>query len=361
MNTIPPHAPATQAPLLQMKGASLESLTTGLLAGRTTAKSLAELHGMTPKQFHKALRNSTFGAWTDWLHAALPLCQSTTGISALITDDTVVGHPSGRVLPLGKVLFHQKWKRPLYAQNLVALAWTDGTRVILLGLRPWVPDSGVTKHQLLEEMLEEVISGGLKADWLLFDGWYLRPELVYWCAKHRIHWASRLRRDRIVETDKGPIEDRWEYRADELAAAFAEREYRWYPEFRKYAKGVELTTRLSPRPLKVALVKDHYHDNLDAMRFWACSAPVDVPTILRLVKLRWGIEVAFRYLKQHLGLEKCIIRTPHILTLWWNLLWSAYNTVASGQTRRRNWSTAKIHLLAAREPHATMHSAYVAA
>lgn len=309
---------------------------------------------MNPKQFHKALKASFLAGWNQWTQTMVPLCLSETGISALIADDTVLGHPSGRVLPFAKCLHHGASHRVVFSQNLVALAWTDGRRVILLGLRPWEPNSGISKHQILREMLDEVIACGLGAQWLLFDGWYLTPDLVLWCLEQRIHWASRLRRDRLVETEEGALDERWQYRTDELAAGFAEAQYRWYPQFRKYAKGVEVTTNLTPQPLRIAMVKDHYHDNLDKMRFWVCSAPVDVPTILRLTKLRWGVEVVFRYLKQHLRVEKCIIRTPHIIRIWWSLIWTAFNRVAELQDTDRNWASAKLHLLTRRKPHATM-------
>lgn len=343
--------------LLKVAGASLGSLTEALLSGKTTAKAVGEAHGMSPKQFHKALKRASSAGWQDWTRAMLPLCESRTGLSALIADDTVAGHPSGKVLPFAKVLYHGTLHRPVYSQNLVALAWTDGTRVILLGLRHWEPDAGVTKHQILREMLDEVVDGGLKADWLLFDGWYLNPEMVLWCAEHRIHWASRLRRDRLVETNQGPIDEALQYRVDELAAGFSEREYRWYGGFRKYAKGVEVTTGLWPEPVKVVLVKPRFHASLDDMKFWICSALVDVPTVLRLVRLRWGIEVVFRYLKQRFKLETCIIRTPEILLVWWKLLWNAFNTIADLQDYGRNWASAKIYWLSRRNPHATMYSA----
>lgn len=277
--------------LVKVPQASLESLTQALLSGKTTARAVGEVHGMCPKQFHKALKRSYCADWQAWTRAMVPMCQSHTGISALIADDTVLGHPSGRVLPFAKFLHHGASHRVVYSQNLVALAWTDGTRVIILGLRHWDPLGGVNKHQILREMLDEVIAAGLHADWLLFDGWYLNPEMVLWCAEQRIHWASRLRRDRLVETEQGPLDQCEEYRMDELAAGFAEHEYRWYPQFKKYAKAVEVTTALWPEPLKVAMVKDRYHDNLDDMRFWVCSAMVDVPTILRLTRLRWGVEI----------------------------------------------------------------------
>lgn len=343
--------------LVKVAGASLGSLTEALLSGKTTAKAVGEAHGMSPKQFHKTLKRASSAAWQDWTRAMLPLCESRTGLSALIADDTVAGHPSGKVLPFAKVLYHGTLHRPVYSQNLVALAWTDGTRVILLGLRHWEPDAGVTKHQILREMLDEVVDGGLKADWLLFDGWYLNPEMVLWCAERRIHWASRLRRDRLVETRQGPIDETLQYRADELAAGFCEREYRWYGDFRKYAKGVEVTTGLWPDPVKVVLVKPRFHASLDDMKFWICSALVDVPTVLRLVRLRWGIEVVFRYLKQRLKLETCIIRTPEILLVWWKLLWNAFNTIADLQDYGRNWASARSYWLSRRNPHATMHSA----
>lgn len=68
----------------------------------------------------------------------------------------------------------------------------------------------------------------------------------------------------------------------------------------------------------------------------------------------------FRYLKQHLGLEKCIIRTPRLLKIWWNLLWYAYNTVAVEQAPARNWARAKIRWLS-RKGDATRISAAWAA
>lgn len=347
--------------LVNVPGASLDSLSTALLSGKTTAMAVGEAHGMSPKQFHKALKKAYCAGWQDWTRTMSPMCQSRTGLSALIADDTVCGHPSGRVLPFAKYLHHGASHRVVYSQNLVALAWTDGTRVIILGLRHWDPFGGITKHQILREMLDEVIATGLKADWLLFDGWYLNPEMVLWCYEQRIHWASRLRRDRLVETGQGPLDQVTEYRMDELAAAFAEHDFRWYKDFGKYAKGIEVTTGLWPKPLKVAMVKDYYHDNLDAMKFWVCSAMVDVPTILRLTRVRWQVEVVFRYLKQKLRLEKCIIRTPQIIQIWWKLLWYAFNTVAEHQNFGRNWASAREYWLARCKPHVTMRSASAAA
>ena len=118
-----------------------------------------------------------------------------------------------------------------------------------------------------------------------------------------------------------------------------------------------MTTTLCLAPLKVALVKPRYHASLDDMKFWVCSAPVDVPTLLHLTRLRWRIEVVFRYLKQHLRLETCIIRTPEILTTWWNLLWYTYNAVATHQDFGTNWASAKLLWRTRSNPHATIHSA----
>lgn len=356
----PTNQPVDTEKLLRLPGASLESLVGALVSGKTTARSVAAAHGMSPKQFNKALHKANCARLPKWMAAMAPLCVSTTGFNALITDDTVIGHRSGRVLPFGKVLFHQGWRRPLYAQDLVCLAWTDGIKVIILGIRHWVPNSGVTKHELLREMLIEAVKLGVPADWLLFDGWYLTKDLAKWCRENRIAWASRLRRDRLVETDQGPLDELWEYRTDELAAAFSVKDYRWYPEFKKYAKGVTVATDLDPRPLKIALVKPHYRSNLDDMKFWACSAPVDVPSLLRLTQMRWGIEVVFRYLKQHLGLEKCIIRTPRLLKIWWNLLWYAYNAVAVDQAPARNWARAKIRWLSRKGDATRIEAAWAA-
>ncbi|MNY62041.1 Transposase DDE domain protein [compost metagenome] len=108
-------------------------------------------------------------------------------------------------------------------------------------------------------------------------------------------------------------------------------------------------------------MKPRFHANLDDMKFWVCSALVDVPTVLRLVRLRWGIEVVFRYLKQRFKLETCIIRTPEILLVWWKLLWNAFNTIADIQDYGRNWASARSYWLSRRNPHATMHSALEAA
>lgn len=343
--------------LLKVAGASLGSLTEALLSGKTNAKAIAEAHGMSPKQFHKAMKRTSVAGWQDWTRAMLPLCKSRTGLSALIADDTVVGHPSGKVLRFAKVLYHGTLHRPVYSQNLVALAWTDGTRVILLGLRHWEPDAGMTKHQILREMLDEVLEGGLKADWLLFDGWYLNPVVRLWCAERGVLWASRLRQNRLVETKQGPMDETLQYRVDELAAGFSERDYRWYGNFKKYAKGLEVSRGLWPTPVKIVLVKPRFHANLDDMKFWISSALVDVPTVLRLVRLRWGIEVVFRYLKQRFKLETCIIRTPEILLIWWNLLWNAFNTITDLQDYGRNWASARSYWLSRRNPHATMRSA----
>lgn len=343
--------------LLSIPGTTANRIIEALIDGKTTAKSVAAANGMSPKQFHKALRRSRCSGWQDWLGTQASLCQSRTGVSALIVDDTVLGHPSGKKLPLGKVLFHQGWKRPLYSQNLVALGWTDGTRMILLGLREWVPDSGVTKHQIVREMLNEAIEQGVVSHWLLFDGWYLTPEMASWCSEHRIHWVSRMRRDRILETTEGPLDEAWKYRTDELASTFTSDQYRWYPEFRKYVKGVNVKCSLSPDPLRIAMVKQHFNSNLDDMKHFVSSAPLDIPSILRLVRLRWGIEVVFRYLKQHFGLEKCIIRTQGILLIWWKLLWHAYNVVAQVQEIGQNWARAKLIRLAGYNAHATRTSA----
>jgi putative transposase len=114
----------------------------------------------------------------------------------LILDDTILQKYT-RGLSLVFKLLDTKTNGFVLGVNVVLLIWTDGTRIIPIGLRLYT-GKGVGKISLAEELLEQAKVLGFTPEYVLFDSWYAsgrvltRIKALGWCFVTKLKKNRRL-------------------------------------------------------------------------------------------------------------------------------------------------------------------------
>lgn len=196
-------------------------------------------------------------------------------------------------------------------------------------------DTFTTKISLAVQLVQEAIAQGVPFETVLFDAWYLAPELTTVLAGANKHWISLLKLNRNVETNNLRIQneqgetiqfDKPQIQVQELvrhipASAFksvqvGERTYYCFSKNVRISSlgKVRLVISFDNPELKgtcVVLVTDHLS--------W--SAQKIIATYL----LRWPIETFYQDAKQQLGLNDYRMRKAKAIHKHWSLVFVAYS------------------------------------
>jgi SRSO17 transposase len=192
-----------------------------------------------------------------------------------------------------------------------------------------------TKISLAVELVNEAIEQKLPFETVLFDSWYLAPELLELLAEHDKKWISILKINRNIITNnlrildeegKPVLFEKPQIKVEDLislipASAFkpVEIDNRTYYCFSKNVHIASLG--------KVRLVISFDNPDLDG----TCAVLVtnhlswNAKKIIETYLLRWPIETFYQDAKQQLGLNKYRMRKAEAIQKHWCLVFVAYS------------------------------------
>lgn len=192
-----------------------------------------------------------------------------------------------------------------------------------------------TKITLASNLLRQAVAHQLPFQWVLFDGWYLAPELLTAIEMQKKDWISILKPNRNIETNSFVLRN-------EAGEAIA---------FREPLIAVEALVKLIPKSAFTPIT-------LDEQTFYTFTFSVRIPSIgkVRLVisfntpeldqsfvvlvsnrtdctakeliatyLLRWPIETFYQDSKQLLGLDEYRMRLAEAIQKHWSLVFVAYS------------------------------------
>lgn len=192
-----------------------------------------------------------------------------------------------------------------------------------------------TKIELAVQLVEYAVAQNLPFATVLFDSWYLSPELVTALQQHHKDWISILKTNRLVLTNSFGLKD-----ATGQAVTFAKSSM-------KLSDIVPLIPTSSFKPVEVdgstyhCFTKNVIIPSLGQVRLVisfnnpSCEGNYVVlitnclswnaKKIIATYLLRWPIETFYQDCKQQLGLDEYRMRTADAIGKHWHLLFMAYS------------------------------------
>ena len=192
-----------------------------------------------------------------------------------------------------------------------------------------------TKISLASTLVEQAVAHQLPWQWVLFDGWYLAPELLTVIRQHHKDWISILKPNRSLETNSFVLRDADGQPiaiGDPLIAVEALVKLIPHKAFTPITLDevtyytFTFTVRI-PSIGKVRLVISFNTPELDkhfvvlVSNRLDCSAKELIATYL----LRWPIETFYQDSKQLLGLDDYRMRLAEAIQKHWSLVFVAYS------------------------------------
>ena len=327
-------------------------LITGLMSvtRHPTLHGIAQVLGV---RSHDTLRNAflsstwkasiVMAAVLQWaLQAAMGL-PGTGGM--LILDDVIIPKRYARQLPYVHWDYDYVTDRPVRCIRVVLLLWTNGLIKVPVGFRIWHKEGSAylqdhqlpyqTKHDLARQLLIAARQARIPFDYLTFDSWYASKESMRWLCEQRIQFVTVLPcncKVRLGETPPAaPLQQSpahpW-YRCDHLETVYPPHQTSHrYPELQARAR--KMSVHYGPAPDELALVAVwHFRQEPELLEQAQQEAQkprkkrhphlyivtnmtsLPVAEIVRRYRRRWAVEVLFRDLKQHLGLDAVAVRHP---------------------------------------------------
>ncbi len=231
-------------------------------------------------------------------------------------------HFPGRALPKTKKERAQLHKEvdPLLRQDAAFLALHEQFR---------------TKLALAVELIDQAVKRELPFSVLLFDAWYLAPEVVEVAQQHHKDWVSLLKKNRKLESNSFVLKD-------------------------EAGKPIPLPgPHIKVEALVPLIPSTAYHQvNLDGQDYWCFTLTVRIPDlgkvrlvisfnnpaltgtyavlvtnrtdwtaakVVRVYLQRWPIETFYQDSKQHLGLNEYRMRSAEAIRKHWCLVCVAYS------------------------------------
>ena len=266
--------------------------------------------------------------------------------TVLILDDSTLHRPRSKKVELLARVFDHSTGRFLKGFRLLGLCWSDGTSLIPLDFALLSSPNAnnrlqeatdlidkrtcgakrrqeaVTKcPELIAPMLKRARNAGIEAKYLLMDSWFGMPSIISQAVEFlpvicmikrtpKIHYTFENEQLDVMTIYKRIKKRRG--RAQVLASVF-----------------VKLNNGL---PAKIVFVRNKHKKD------WLALLSTDIELadaeVVRIYGKRWDIEVFFRTIKQHLGLEKdCQARNFDTLIAHTTLVMVRYMFLALQQRR----------------------------
>lgn len=192
-----------------------------------------------------------------------------------------------------------------------------------------------TKISLAVDLIETAMRRDLPFSLLLFDGWYLAPEIVAVAQKHQKAWLSILKKNRNLETNSFVLKDKTgtaitlsgpHIKVEDLVPLIPHNAYRkitlGHQDYYSFTLSVSI-----PDLGKVRLVISFANPQLTGTYVVLVSNRIDwtAQKLLHTYLQRWPIETFYQDTKQHLGLDEYRMRSAEAIQKHWCLVFVAYS------------------------------------
>lgn len=257
-------------------------------------------------------------------------CMSSKTTGYLIIDDVLIPKRYSKKIEGVYNEFDHVDRERTKGMKLVVLLWSDGKIRIPVAWALWHKEkkriNGVTasgnwkyhktgecfleingeplkyktKNEIACELLDAVLSRGLKVQYVTFDSWYAGRKNLYMMREnsyHPLECYSRLKNNRKVI-----------YRGEELSVTALARRFRITSFNHKHGAYIKAVDVYLPGygDIKLLMVKQDSHQEPGKTKYiFSTDLSCSAPQILLRYRGRWAIETTFRDLKQNLNIGSC--------------------------------------------------------
>lgn len=202
-------------------------------------------------------------------------------------------------IPVAWAIWHKEKKTSIVCEETGKVQYQN-TGECLLKINGQVVEYK-TKNQIAMDLLDNLLSRGLKAEFLTFDNWYTSRENLQAFRDNRysfpLHCYSRLKSNRIVI-----------YNGEKVAVRDLIPRFETSAFNHKHGAYIKALEVLLPGfdHVKLLLVKNDSHLESEKTKFlFSTDLSDSAPMILLRYRKRWAIETAFRDLKQNFNIGSC--------------------------------------------------------
>ena len=192
-----------------------------------------------------------------------------------------------------------------------------------------------TKIALGIELVEKAIERGLAFGWVLFDGWYLAPDLLTVLDRLKKDWISILKQNRNLETNSFQLRDENgrpislegpHIKVNELVPLIPNKVFKAITLSGRLYYTFTMTVRI-PSIGKVRIVISFDNPELEGNYVVLVTNRLDcnAKRILLTYLQRWPIETFYQDSKQLLGMDEYRMRTAQAFQKHWSLVFVAYS------------------------------------
>ena len=230
------------------------------------------------------------------------------GKGHLAVDDVVVEKPFSRLCNWVGWTYSTTQKRKMRGFHVVVLMWRCGCWRIPVAFRLWRPKAKCrTKHyrkksQLAWEMIVEVVSQGLAAEYIAMDTMYSAGWLTKKIDRLGLKWVGVLHPNTIVHYQN----QRWSVKT--LSAWL---KLKWRKQLG--LRGRSIRAYLPKYGHLRLVVTRNRHGNCEVLA--TNDLETDLTTIVLRKRSRWSIETLFRDAKQFSGLAACQCRVDQAMVV----------------------------------------------
>lgn len=218
----------------------------------------------------------------------------------LMLDDVVVEKAYAKKLPWAGWTYSFAKKRKVYGLHMVVLVWCSrsGRWRVPVAFRLWRPKRSCaaadyrTKLQLAEQMVKEVVAGGLPFAYLVFDSHYTAGWFTKMLDRLGVIWHGTLDPKTIVI---------WHGQRLAVRQLGERLRLKWRAHLEVRAAALRVYAP-SYGELRLVVTRNR-HGNLEYLASNDLGA--DLTTMVGRKRSRWSVETVFRDTKQFGGLEAC--------------------------------------------------------
>lgn len=218
----------------------------------------------------------------------------------LVIDDVIVEKARAKRLPWAARIYSFATKRTVWGFQIVVVLWCscDGHWRIPVGFRLWRPKRSCraeryrTKLELAEEVIIELVTAGLRVEYVVFDTHYTAGWFTKRLTRLGLRWQGTLdpKTHVVWRGTKQSVRD--------LAPML---KLKWRSQLGVRAKALRV---YAPKygQLRLVVVKNR-HGNWEYLV--SNDGTADLTTVVQRKRARWSVETVFRDSKQFAGLEAC--------------------------------------------------------
>jgi hypothetical protein len=192
-----------------------------------------------------------------------------------------------------------------------------------------------TKLDLACKLIDQAVVHGLDFEVLLFDGWYLAPQVIECASKHHKDWVSVLKKNRNLETASFTLKDALgqpillagpDIKVENLVPLIPRSAFKSITIAAKTYWTFTLTVRIGGLG-KVRLVISYANADLTGTYVVLITNRCDwsAKRIIQTYLRRWPIETFYQDSKQYLGLDDYRMRSAEAFQKHWCLVFVAYS------------------------------------